>query len=44
MVEQDKVFKGGAWYHNPFYLIDKVTLATEIDYMGALPEKVDGKG
>ena len=41
-VEQDKVFKGGAWYQNPFYLIDKITLTTEIEHMGVLPESQGG--
>ena len=37
-MEQDKVFKGNTWYQNPFYLIDKLTFATEIEFMGLLPD------
>ena len=37
-VEQDKLMRGNIWYQNPFYLIDKVTLTTEIEYMGVLDE------
>ena len=36
------MFKGGAWYQNPFYLIDKITLTTEIEHMGVLPESQGG--
>ena len=35
-VEQDKIYRGGVWYQNPFYLVDKAVFATEIDYMGIL--------
>lgn len=32
------MYKGNVWYQNPFYLIEKVVLATEIEYMGILQE------
>ena len=41
-VEQDKILKGGVWYQNPFYLVDKTIFATEIDYMGLLQEQGGG--
>ena len=43
-VEQDKIMRGNVWYQNPFYLIDKVTLTTEIEYMGILDENSEGCG
>ena len=33
------VFKGGSWYQNEQYLIEKHTFATEIEYMGLLPQR-----
>ena len=40
-VEQDKLFKGNVWYQNPFYLVNKMSFSTEIEYMGLLPESVE---